>query len=180
MERPDAALGRFERQLSPPMVTGVRALVDAGSLLWRNRLAANWPDPPAAEPVLAAVPPLLLREPSTAFVAMHVALTLAAAGDREGLSRVRQFADQHPRPVFRDVVVPLASALEAFLDGRYDAVAETLGPLTAQWCRLGGSDAQREVIEDTLISALMRAGRLAEAQTVLIARSDRRLVVAWA
>ena len=178
MERPAAALGRFERQLSPPMVTGVRALVDAGSLLWRNRLAANWPDPPAAEQVLAAVPPLLLREPSTAFVAMHVALTLAAAGDREGLSRVRQFADQHPRPVFRDVVAPLANALDAYLDGRYDMVAEILGPLTAQWCRLGGSDAQREVIEDTLISALMRAGRLAQAQAVLIARSDRRLVVA--
>ena len=40
--------------------------------------------------------------------------------------------------------------------------------------RFGGSHAQREVYEDTLIQALIRAGRLTEASVRLQARLDRR------
>ena len=40
--------------------------------------------------------------------------------------------------------------------------------------RLGGSDAQREVVEDTLIAALLAAGRFDEARPVIDRRLDRR------
>ncbi|HWJ08114.1 MAG TPA: hypothetical protein VNS46_01980, partial [Nocardioides sp.] len=40
--------------------------------------------------------------------------------------------------------------------------------------RLGGSDAQREIVEEARIAALLRAGRYDEARLVLDARLDRR------
>jgi hypothetical protein len=40
--------------------------------------------------------------------------------------------------------------------------------------RLGGSDAQREVIEDTLLRAFVAAGRAEEAEPLLRARLERR------
>jgi hypothetical protein len=40
--------------------------------------------------------------------------------------------------------------------------------------RIGGSHAQREIIEDTFIIALVRAGELARAQAMLEARLHRR------
>ena len=39
---------------------------------------------------------------------------------------------------------------------------------------MGGSDAQREVIEEARISALLRSGRLEEARQLLDDRLDRR------
>jgi hypothetical protein len=41
--------------------------------------------------------------------------------------------------------------------------------------RLGGSDAQREIVEDTLIAALLAAGRFDEARPVIDRRLDRRV-----
>jgi hypothetical protein len=40
--------------------------------------------------------------------------------------------------------------------------------------RLGGSAAQREVVEDTLVHALASAGRHDQAAAILSARLDRR------
>ena len=54
------------------------------------------------------------------------------------------------------------------------AAADQLAALSAQTWRLGGSDAQREVVEEARISALLRAGRLDEARQLLDARLDRR------
>ncbi|MDP9239100.1 MAG: hypothetical protein M3O55_00425 [Actinomycetota bacterium] len=39
---------------------------------------------------------------------------------------------------------------------------------------MGGSPAQREVVEDTLLFALVEAGRFDEAKTLLSRRLDRR------
>ena len=46
-----------------------------------------------------------------------------------------------------------------------------LGPWLTQ---LGGSAAQREIIEDTLLDALVHAGRCEEARLLLTERLDRR------
>ena len=46
--------------------------------------------------------------------------------------------------------------------------------LLPQIWRVGGSDAQREVVEETRICALVRAGRHAEALEVIDRRLDRR------
>ncbi|MDZ7727430.1 MAG: tetratricopeptide repeat protein [Dehalococcoidia bacterium] len=41
--------------------------------------------------------------------------------------------------------------------------------------RIGGSHAQREVFEDTLLEACFRAGRYAEAEELLRERVERRV-----
>jgi hypothetical protein len=55
-------------------------------------------------------------------------------------------------------------------EGSLHAVAR----LQPQLWRVGGSDAQRDVVEGTRICALIRAGRTAEARTLIDRRMDRR------
>jgi hypothetical protein len=58
--------------------------------------------------------------------------------------------------------------------GRCSAAADALAGLAGVSPRLGGSDAQREILEETRICALLRADRYDEARRVLDARLDRR------
>ncbi|RED07122.1 tetratricopeptide repeat protein [Ectopseudomonas oleovorans] len=72
-------------------------------------------------------------------------------------------------------VVPLlCRALLAFAEEDYPGCARLLEPLRGDVARIGGSGAQREVIEDTLLVALMRAGEHAKALALLDGRLHRR------
>jgi hypothetical protein len=169
---------RYREQLAPPAVTGVRALVDSGSLLWRcsllaDELADDWPGA-AIDEVLATVPPEVLRRPATAFTAFHAVLALAAAGDAEGLRRLGHYARCHDDPAAREIVAPLADAHAALLDGRPGVAADGLVALRGRLGPVGGSAAQREVVEDTLLHALALAGRCTQACRLLDERLSRR------
>ena len=94
----EAVRQRYYSQLAPPTVTGVRALIDSASLLWRWRITtSDWPAsarlrtsaPPPVECVLEAAGADLIDRPETPFVAMHSALALAAAGDLARLAQLR-------------------------------------------------------------------------------------------
>lgn len=167
---------RFERQLDRHAVTGCRSLVDAGSLLWRWSItphAADVPDPVAH----TAFPVDTLLRPQTAFVATHAVVFLLASDDLDGLLRLRGYAADAADPVMREVVVPLADAVAQLLRGRPAACADRLGALAPQVWRVGGSDAQREVVEETRIVALLRAERFDEARALIDRRLDRRTCV---
>ncbi|WP_432994059.1 FAD/NAD(P)-binding protein [Dactylosporangium sp. CA-233914] len=151
---------RLRGQLSPRSVSGVRALVDSASLLWRCHVLGASPQPVAIDEVLGAVPEEFLREPRTAFIGLHAALALAAAGDLARLEALRRYATGRTEPTF-DLVAVLVRALSAYVAGDYALTVELISRRTGEWVRLGGSDAQREVIDDTLLSALHRAGRYA-------------------
>jgi uncharacterized NAD(P)/FAD-binding protein YdhS/tetratricopeptide (TPR) repeat protein len=170
--RDAAALARYGRQLAPPSVSGVRALVDSASLLWRGVVTGAW-DTADVAPVLAAVPAELVHEPPTPFVALHAAVALAAAGDCAGLARLRRRAAAHPDAAFTDTIAPLADALVDLLHGDADRAADGLAQLRGVE-RLGGSAAQREIVEDTLILAASTAGRTDQARALLQQRLDRR------
>ncbi|WP_375501830.1 FAD/NAD(P)-binding protein [uncultured Jatrophihabitans sp.] len=167
-----AALARYTEQLAPPTVTGVRALVDSASLLWRGHAAGAWEAVDVA-PVLATVEPRLLADPPTPFVALHAAIALTAAGDVQGLARLRRRAAERTDPVFRETVAPLADALVHLVLGDADRAADALAELRGVE-RLGGSAAQREIVQDTLVLAAVRCGRGELARRILHARLDRR------
>lgn len=167
-----AVRARYRAQLAPPTVTGVRALVDSASLLWRGRLAGVWASPDIA-PVLAGVAPDLLIDPPTGFVALHAAVALAAAGDCGALARLRRRASVRPEPVFTETVAPLADALVELVHGNPDRATDALLALTGVE-RLGGSAAQREIVEDTLIYCATQAARPELAATLLAERHERR------
>ncbi|AZM50066.1 lycopene cyclase [Streptomyces sp. WAC 06738] len=173
LDDPDAVRRRWFAQLAPGRVNGVRALVDSGSLLWRARMSGCWTGEQPVEGVLAAVEREVVERPATPFTAMHSAVALTAAGDLAALRRLRTHA-AGADPVQREVVAPLCEALEAVLEERWpDAVArlESIRPVLR---KVGGSAAQREVVEETLLFALVSGGRCEAARRLLETRLDRR------
>jgi hypothetical protein len=72
------------------------------------------------------------------------------------------------------VVAPLARALLSLATGAPGKAADELGRLEPHVRRLGGSDAQRELVEEARIAALIRADRWDEARALLDRRLDRR------
>jgi hypothetical protein len=72
-------------------------------------------------------------------------------------------------------VVPAAcSAILAFVDADYAECVRLLEPVAGEVVRIGSSNTQREVVEDTLLVAFMRAGETAKARTLLDSRLHRR------
>ncbi|MDT9687123.1 FAD/NAD(P)-binding protein [Streptomyces sp. P9(2023)] len=169
----EAVRRRWFAQLAPRQVNGVRALVDSGSLLWRARMTRNWTGSVPVDGVLDAVARDLLERPATAFTALHSAVALTAGGDLPALRRLRTHA-VGADTVQREVIAPLCQALEAVLEERWTAAAEGLRGLLPTLRRVGGSAAQREVVEETLLHALLEAGQSDAARHLLEERLDRR------
>lgn len=164
---------RWDSQLAPPRVQGCRALIDSASLLWRWSLTDDDGLPDAAQ-VLDHVPAEQVDEPQTPFMALHAAVALCAAGDTDRLRALHRRCLRAPDPTMRDVAAPLAASLLLLSRGQPCAAADGLGRLSGEAWRLGGSDAQREVIEDSRIACLLSSGRHHEARDLLDARLDRR------
>ena len=187
----EALRGRYYSQLAPPAVTGVRGLIDSASLLWRWRVGiSDWDTagsglelpaafvgetaPPPVQPVLDAIDETLLLRPQTPFVALHAAFALAAAGDGERLELLRRHCVASGDSVIEGVVVAVVEALIAFVREDWTTAAALLGDVQHLVVRAGGSAAQREIVEETWLHALVRAGRTEAAGELLHARLDRR------
>ncbi|MCX4885097.1 FAD/NAD(P)-binding protein [Streptomyces sp. NBC_00847] len=174
LDDPAAVRRRWFAQLAPGrVVTGVRALVDSGSLLWRARLSDSWLGELPAADVLDTVAHDVLERPATAFTALHAAVALAAAGDLPALHRLRDHASGADE-VQREVIVPLCEAFAALVEERFHEAARGLDALLPVLRRVGGSAAQREVVEETLLYALVSAGRCDAARRLLDSRLDRK------
>jgi uncharacterized NAD(P)/FAD-binding protein YdhS len=165
---------RYARDLAPPSVTGARVLVDSASLLWRCEVTGRPDDEAEVEPLLEAAPAEWLVRPPSPFAAMHAAIAFAAAHDADSLVRLQRHARDHTSSTFAEVVAPLCAGLAAIVEQRWTTAVDMLRFVRPKLSRVGGSDAQREVVEDTLVHALIRAGRQAEAADMLSARLDRR------
>lgn len=170
----DAVRRRYDGQLRPEHGLGCRALVDTGSLLFRWAITPDATAVPDMAEVADAAGRTTLERPATPFLGMHAAVALLALGDTTGLATLSGFARDHRNPTQREVVAPLADALGLMAGGRCSAAADALATLEPQVRRLGGSDAQREVVEEARIAALLRADRFDEARVLLDERLDRR------
>jgi hypothetical protein len=126
-------------------------------------------------PALATVDECVFDRPATTFTALHAAIGLAGAGDLGALGRLEEYAASHANRSFAVAVVPLCRGLAAVAD---DRPADAVGPLTALRTmglrRFGGSAAQQEVVEETLLYALVSSGRRGEAVSLLGERHERR------
>jgi len=165
-----------------PMAGGHSAIaldmVDASALLWRlfvggvdtgdrwQQVADQWA-PHAASG-------------NYAFNDMHAMMAFAAAGrssDIETLLMAQQEAARGPGDnagFTRDVGMPATQGILAFADGNYAGAARLLGPLRAIAHRFGGSHAQRDVIDLTLIEAAIRSGDAALADRLTRERMEHR------
>jgi hypothetical protein len=169
-----AVQARYAAELAPPTVVGCRALVDSCSLLWRWAITPGSADVPDVRTVADVVGDDALDRPQTPFMALHSAVTLCAMGETDRLHRLEGWATRQDDTTYGDVVSPLCAALRALAAGDPGLAADRLSDLLGAVWRVGGSDAQREVVEDTLIAALLAAGRFDEARPVIERRLDRR------
>ena len=152
----DAARRVFDTQVKPYAAWGppLNVLTDASSLLLRaellgaQRLLDEWQ-------ILAGYAREQFPNPGLAFVDAHAALAYAMTGDRDALARLIAGA----RGPAADVVIALANGFEAFAQGHDAQALEHLWPLMATHERLGGSRAQRDLIEQTVLVAQRRSGR---------------------
>jgi len=74
----------------------------------------------------------------------------------------------------REVGSPVARAIKAFGDRDYARTVELLRPIRSYSHRYGGSHAQRDLIDLTLIEAAARAGQSNLAAALRTERADRR------
>lgn len=147
----------------------VGVLSDGASLLWRLRLAGHtdldWT-------VLRDLP----APPTNTFISLHRALVLAGLNDVDGLVALSddwrsRASVGSPSAATCAVVI---DALNRFVQDDARGAAELIESVELSTPTLGGSRAQLEVVDDTLITALQRSGRFTDAQTRLTARLKRR------
>ena len=86
------------------------------------------------------------------FADAHIAIALAMTDDRDGLAALRSGA----KGPAGDGVIALADAFAAFAQHDFAATLRALEPLLASHERLGGSRAQRDLIEQLAQTAIVR------------------------
>ncbi|MGB9148910.1 MAG: tetratricopeptide repeat protein [Burkholderiales bacterium] len=169
LERGDyaAALEVFDTRIGVPTPAMSLQLVDATALLWRlhllgadvgNRwhaIAQAWANRDK------------LERGYYAFNDIHALLALIGAG------RMEEAEDFHSNEgvvtgtnamMVRDVGRPLIPAMIAFAKGQNEKAANQLLAVRSCASRMGGSHAQRDLIEQTLLVAAIRAGNKALAE----------------
>ena len=175
--RYDEAVERYREAIFPTVEQrDPGTLADSASLMWRMRLYGR------AEPALDTG---LIRNqarsavdtPGPAFRDAHAALAFAATGDTASIGRMkRRLARQAGKGelLHKEMTLPLVDGIAHFAAGDYAAAVASLEPVVPQLARIGGSHAQREVFEDTLVEALVRGGRHPRAVAALEERLERR------
>lgn len=177
--RPSAALAIYDRAVAPgAAINGgaLGAVADAASFLWRCSIYGAVEQQPAWEPV-AALAHAAFPRAGTVWVDVHKAMALAALADDaaidallDGLRR----AAERGHPTALSLAAPVVEALRAFAQGAYGDAADGLESVYPELVALGGSNAQRDVFEETLAEAYLRSGRFDRAEAFLRKRLGRR------
>jgi tetratricopeptide (TPR) repeat protein len=98
------------------------------------------------------------------FSDIHAAMAELRGGETQALQRrltaMRQTAGEGTEAarIYRDIGLPVVEAVAAFHHGRYTQTVERLLPARFELWKMGGSHAQRDVIDWTLAEAAARAG----------------------
>lgn len=145
---------------------------DGAAFLWRSELAGH-PRDAAAWRAIYEYGKGALPQPGNGLADLHVILAHAVMGDDAALdARARQM-----EAMARDGRYPsgsylpsLAAGFAAFERGDFSTAIDALAPLAGQNERIGGSRAQHDLIDFTLLKACLEAERPEEARRLLGAR----------
>lgn len=178
LDETEEVLELFDGPVHGTGSTVILDMIDASALLWRLQLLGvdageRWQS--VADgwvPVAEAC--------NYAFNDVHAVMAFAGAGRMEAVQRVldaQQAAmerDDDNAAFTRDVGRPVALALQAFARGRYPEAVGLLRPVREIAHRFGGSHAQRDVLDLTLMESARRAGQDAYAAALCNERLARR------
>lgn len=170
-----AALALFDARIAGSASTVNLQWLDASALLWRlqllgvdvgprwQALAAAWADPVA-------------HAGHYAFNDVHALLAFIGSGDMARaqalLAASSAQANADNADMAREVGVPLMQGLVAFANGDADDACKKLYPLRSVAHHFGGSHAQRDLIDQTLLAAAARSSHRAAGRALL---NERRL-----
>jgi Flp pilus assembly protein TadD len=169
-----AALRLFREACAPDVHTGPpRGKVnDAVSFLWRWELA-GYPRDAAAWRVMHDFATSAFPRAGAAFSDMHIALAQAVAGDdaaREARARQVDELARNGRYPSGPCVPAVSRGFAAFEQRDFAAAIDALEPIAGELERLGGSRAQLDLVEFTLLKAYLSADRLDDAHRMLSTR----------
>ena len=175
-ERTAEVLADYDRFVAPKLADDMTLdRVDAASLLWRLELAGvdvgdRWG--PVARAWMAHVDDHVL-----AFNDLHCALAAARSKNPDDVERLRRSLDDferdgvgHNRQVTAEVGRALIDGALAFAGGDYRGAVEAILPVRYEAFRIGGSHAQRDIVNLTLIAAAERSGQWRLARALLAER----------
>lgn len=159
----DEALAIYDDEILPVMRPVGTQLCNPTALLWR--LETLGCDAGARWQHQLALWQKQLTGMSSPFNEIHAAMAALRADDRVAYRTVvngmktSAAAGGELVPAYRDVAIPIATALERFVDEDYAGAVDILHPVEAELWRMGGSIAQRDLIEWTMTEAAIRAGQ---------------------
>ena len=144
-------------------------LSDSSSFLWRSELAGH-PRDPARWAKLIDYAREKFPRPGFSLADWHVALAFAASGDEAALEgwvkAIEELVEAGRYP--SGATIPAAArAFAAFQRGDYAAAIDLIVPMLPDRERMGGSRAQVDLVEATLLRAYLNSGRVAEARHLL-------------
>ena len=175
----DEAVALFDGPIHGPRSTLVLDLIDASALLWRLQFAgvdvsARWAS--VAECWRTVGQPGLYS-----FNDLHAMMAWLGAGQRaiaEDWLAAQQYLDTAAigdhATIGRTIGEPLLRAFRNLERGRYDDAIEALRQIRPIAHGFGGSHAQRDLLDLTLIEAALRGERVALARALINERLARK------
>jgi tetratricopeptide (TPR) repeat protein len=174
----DAALGLYDGPIRATQRPLGVSLTNASALLWRLDtmgcdVADRWGE-------LAALWDGHADGKCLVFADIHAAMAELRSGREElvqhRLATMRDTAASGAEAagIYRSVGIPVIESLTAFHRGAYDHAVEALLPVRVELWRIGGSHAQRDVVDWTLTEAAARAGQRDVALSLAHERLGRR------
>jgi tetratricopeptide (TPR) repeat protein len=164
--RPERALAIYDAEVHHDRSLGVPIeMIDASALLWR--LLLDGTDTGGRFAVLAeAWAAKAAGPPWYAFNDLHATMALAGAGRlgdaHELIGRLDRWLDSASGSNARmtaEIGLPACRAVVAFVEDRHADVVAELFPIRRVLARFGGSHAQRDALQRTLLEAALRGGR---------------------
>lgn len=174
----DEVLRLYDEAIGGPGSSVVLDMLDASAMLWRLQLRGvdvgeRWQ--PLADRWHAVLVPGLY-----AFNDMHAMMAFASAArvaDQQVVLEAQReaMARDDDNAIFsRDIGAAAIQAIHAFATGDFARSAALLRPIRSRASRFGGSHAQRDVIDLTLLEAAVRSGQDALASALVFERSCLR------
>jgi tetratricopeptide (TPR) repeat protein len=173
----DGALAIYEQQIKPAgrPFPPLNIYTDGASLLWRLSLAGkaglepHWRD-------VAAYGNKHFPQAGAHFADVHYALVAAAMGSEALDTRLAQLEAREASGKLApgSSAIDVCRGVRAFATGDNDNAIHLLEPVMSEVVRFGGSHAQRELWEDTLIVAYLRGGYGDKANRLISTRLERR------
>jgi hypothetical protein len=173
----DGALGIYQQHIRPSggRYPPMNVFTDCASLLWRLSLAGKTGLEPHWQEV-AVYGDRFFPRAGAHFADVHHALVAAATSAEVLEIRLAEMDTLAAagRLAPGSSAIDLCRGIRAFADGDHENAIRTLEPLMPAIARIGGSHAQRELWEDTLIVACLRGGHGDKAARLLSNRLHRR------